>query len=204
MTLITDTSKTKIEDLAIFGGKPLFSEKLYVGKPNLGDRTQLLHRINDMLDRNWLTNRGPFVKEFEQKIADYLGVKYCISTCNGTVTLELAIRALGLAGEVIIPSFTFVATAHALQWQEITPVFCDIDPVTHTIDPNKIEAMITPRTTGIIGVHVWGQPCNIEALTTIAKKHNLKLMFDAAHAMGCSDQGQMIPNPVVIVSLNVE
>jgi len=192
MTLISDNLKTKIEDLAIFGGKPLFSEKQHVGRPNLGDRTQLLHRINDMLDRNWLTNRGPFVKEFEQKIADYLGVKHCVSTCNGTVALELAIRALELTGEVIIPSFTFIATAHALQWQEITPVFCDIDPVTHTIDPNKIEAMITPRTTGMIGVHVWGQPCNIEALTAIAQKHNLKLMFDAAHAMGCSYQGKMI------------
>ncbi|AFZ53305.1 DegT/DnrJ/EryC1/StrS family aminotransferase [Cyanobacterium aponinum] len=192
MTLISDNLKTKIEDLAIFGGKPLFSEKQHVGRPNLGDRTQFLNRINDMLDLNWLTNRGPFVKEFEQKIADYLGVKHCVSVCNATIALELAIRALELTGEVIIPSFTFIATAHALQWQEITPVFCDIDPITHTIDPDKIESMITPRTTGIIGVHVWGQPCNIEALTTIAKKHNLKLMFDAAHAMGCSYQGKMI------------
>lgn len=192
MTLINDTFKKTIDDLAIFGGNPLFAEKQHVGRPNLGDRTQFLNRINDMLDRNWLTNRGPFVKEFEQKIADYLGVKHCISVCNATIALELAIRALELTGEVIIPSFTFIATAHALQWQEITPVFCDIDPITHTIDPDKIESMITPRTTGIIGVHVWGQPCNIKALTAIAKKHNLKLMFDAAHAMGCSYQGKMI------------
>lgn len=194
MSIGIDMSKKNVDDLAIFGGEPLFIEKQHVGRPNLGDRTQLLTRINEMLDRNWLTNRGPFVKEFEQKIANYLGVKHCISTCNGTVALELASRALGLTGEVIIPSFTFVATAHALQWQEITPVFCDIDPVTHTIDPDRIEAMITPRTTGIIGVHVWGQPCNIEALTVITKKHNLKLMFDAAHAMGCSYQGKMIGN----------
>ncbi len=90
MTLISDRPKTKIEDLAIFGGKPLFTEKQHVGRPNLGDRTQLLNRINDMLDRNWLTNRGPFVKEFEQKIADYLGVKHCVSTCNGTIALELS------------------------------------------------------------------------------------------------------------------
>jgi hypothetical protein len=194
--------KSQIDDLAIFGGQPLFKEKQHVGRPNLGDpagicyaaRTQLLDRINDMLDRDWLTNRGPFVQEFERRIADYLGVKHCISVCNGTIALELAIRALGLTGEVIVPSFTFIATAHALQWQEITPVFCDIDPITHTIDPNKIESMITPRTSGIIGVHVWGQPCNVEKLTAIAQKHNLKLMFDAAHAMGCSYQGQMIGN----------
>ena len=181
-------------DLAFFGGQPLFKEKQYVGKPNLGDRTQLLNRINDMLDRDWLTNRGPFVKEFENKVADYLGVKHCVSVCNGTIALELAIKALGLTGEVIVPSFTFIATPHALQWQEITPVFCDIDPITHTIDPDKIESMITPRTSGIIGVHLWGQPCNVEKLTAIAEKHNLKLMFDAAHAFGCSYEGTKIGN----------
>ena len=188
------SSKTCPEHLAIFGGKPTFTEKLHVGRPNLGNRVHLLNRINDLLDRNWLTNRGPFVQEFEQKIADYLGVKHCISVCNGTIALELAIRALGLTGEVIVPSFTFIATAHALQWQEITPVFCDIDPVTHTLNPEKVETMITPRTTGIIGVHVWGQPCNTQKLTEIAHEHNLKLMFDAAHGFGCSHQGKMIGN----------
>jgi dTDP-4-amino-4,6-dideoxygalactose transaminase len=95
---------------------------------------------------------------------------------------------------VIIPSFTFVATAHALQWQEITPVFCDIDPITHTIDPALVERMITPRTTGIIGVHVWGNACNIEALEEIARRRNLKLLFDAAHAFSGSYNGRMIGN----------
>ena len=96
------------------------------------------------------------------------------------------------AGEVIVPSFTFIATAHALQWQEITPVFCDIDPRTHLIDPAQVERMITPRTTGIVGVHTWGQPCDVEALTQIARRRNLTLMFDAAHAFGCSYRGRMI------------
>jgi dTDP-4-amino-4,6-dideoxygalactose transaminase len=114
--------------------------------------------------------------------------------CNATVALEIAIRAIGLTGEVIVPSFTFVATAHALQWQEIIPVFCDIDPRTHNIDPRRIEEMITPRTTGIIGVHVWGRPCAVEALTEIAQKNHLKLLFDAAHAFGCTYKGQMIGN----------
>lgn len=186
--------KSKLDDLAIFGGFPAFPEKLHVGRPNIGDRQRLLERINDMLDRRWLTNDGPYVQEFEQRIASLVGVKHCIAMCNGTVALEIAVRALGLTGEVIVPSFTFIATAHALQWQEITPVFCDIDPRTHNIDPRQVERMITPRTTGIIGVHLWGRPCDMEPLTEIAQRHNLKLLFDAAHAFGCTYKGRMIGN----------
>ena len=111
---------------------------------------------------------------------------------NATVALEIAVRAAGISGEVIIPSFTFVATAHALQWQEITPVFADIAPGTHHLDPNRVEDMITPRTTAIIGVHVWGAPCAIDELTEIANRRGLHLMFDAAHAIGCSYKGRMI------------
>jgi dTDP-4-amino-4,6-dideoxygalactose transaminase len=186
--------KTAYSELAIFGNPPAFSEPLHVGRPNIGDRERLLQRINDMLDRRWLSNHGPFVQEFEAEVARRLGVKHCIAMCNGTVALEIAIRALGLTGEVIVPSFTFIATAHALQWQEITPVFCDINERTHTIDPAAVERMITPRTTGIIGVHVWGQPCETEALTRIAEKRNLQLLFDASHAFGCSSQGWSIGN----------
>lgn len=186
------TSKKRLEDLAIFGGDPTFDEKLHVGRPNIGDRKQLLERINSMLDRRWLTNLGPYVQEFERNVAERLGVKHCIAICNGTVALEIAIRAAGLKGEVIIPSFTFIATAHALQWQEITPVFCDIDPRTHNIDPIRVKEMITPRTTGVIGVHMWGRVCDVDALTEIARKHHLTLMFDAALAFGCSYRGRMI------------
>ena len=189
-----DSSKSKqtLSDLAYFGGPPLFSEMLHVGRPNIGDRQSLHRRLDEILDRRWLTNNGPVVQEFEQRLADYLGVRHCITMANATIGLEIAIRALGLTGEVIVPSFTFIATAHALQWQEITPVFCDIDPRTHTIDPAKIEQLITPRTTGIIGVHVWGRACDIEALERIAQKHQLKLLFDAAHAFGSSYRGQRI------------
>ena len=184
--------KTNIEDLAVFGGEPAFEETLHVGRPNIGDRKRLLGRIDDILDTRWLTNAGPYVRELEKAIADLLGVKHCIAMCNGTVALENAIRALCLSGEVILPSFTFVATAHALQWQEITPVFCDVDPRTHNIDPLQVERMITPRTTGIIGVHLWGRPCDVEALSEIAHRHRLGLLFDAAHAFGCSYKGSMI------------
>lgn len=186
--------KENIADLAIFGGKTEFSEPLFVGRPNIGNREKFLEYVNQILDTCWLTNAGPLVAEFELRIAELLGVKHCIAMCNGTVALEITIRATRMKGEVIVPSFTFVATAHALQWQEITPIFCDIQPGTYHIDPSSIERMITPKTTGIIGVHLWGQPCNIELLTEIAERHQLQLIFDAAHAFGSSYKGKMIGN----------
>src|SRR5690554_1185462 len=186
--------KTEISDLAIFGKPPAFNEKLHVGRPYIRNRERLMERMNAMLDARWLTNRGPFVTEFERKICEITGAKHAVAVCNATIGLEIAIRAANLQGEVIIPSFTFIATAHALQWQGITPVFCDIDPKTHNIDPNKVEALITPKTSGIIGVHVWGRPCDIKALTEICERYNLKLLFDAAHAFGCSYEGTMIGN----------
>lgn len=184
--------KQEIRDLAILGGEPEFSEALHVGRPNIGERAAFLRRINDILDRRWLTNAGPYVGELEQRIQNLLGVHHCVAMCNGTVALEIAIRALNLQGEVIVPAFTFVATAHALQWQAIRPVLCDIDPSTFTLDPARIEELITPRATGIVGVHTWGRPCDIDELTRLAKRHDLKLLFDAAHALNCSYKGKMI------------
>jgi dTDP-4-amino-4,6-dideoxygalactose transaminase len=184
--------KTKISDLAAFGGLPAFTELLHVGRPNIGDREQFLARVDEMFDQRRLSNNGPFVRELEEKLAAFLGVKQCVAMCNATVALEITARALGLQGEVIVPSFTFVASAHALQWQEITPVFCDVNPVTHNIDATKIETLITPRTTGILGVHVWGRACEVESLREIAQKHHLKLMFDAAHAFACTHGGRMV------------
>lgn len=178
--------------LAIFNRQPAFAEARHVGRPNIGNRERFLARLNDILDKRWLTNRGEYVIELEKRIAGLIGVRHCILVCNGTVGLELLIRALDLRGEVIVPAFTFVATAHALQWQEITPIFADIDPATHCLDPASVESMITPRTSGIIGVHVWGRPCAPGELAELAARHNLKLMFDAAHAFGCSHQGRMI------------
>ena len=186
------TVKAGIDELAVFGGRPLFADVLHVGRPNIGNRQKFEARVTDILDRRWLTNSGQYVKELEQRIADFVGVKHCIAMCNATVALEIAIRALGLTGEVIVPSFTFIATAHALQWQQIVPVFCDIDPATHNLDPQRVAELITPRTTGIIGVHVWGRACNTEALGEIARRNNLRLLFDAAHAFACSYKGRMI------------
>lgn len=182
------------QDLAINGAIPAFEEQLHVGRPNIGERDVFLKYAEEMFDRRWLTNNGPLVQKFEQQVADYHNVKHCVAMCNGTVALEIAIRALELKGEVIIPSYTFVATAHALNWQEITPIFADINPDTHTLDPEAVRKMITPKTTGIIAVHLWGRGAAHEELQEIADEFGLKLMYDAAHAFGCSKGGKMIGN----------
>ena len=184
--------KRRLEDLAVFGGSPAFAEALHVGRPNIADRARLLARINEVLDRRWLTNNGPLVHEFEARVAEREGVRHCIAMCNGTVGLEIAVRAAGLSGEVIVPSLTFVATAHALEWQQITPVFCDVDPKTYTLDPRQVEARITPKTTGIIGVHLWGRPCDVEALARVAAEHRLRLLYDAAHVFDTTCLGRAI------------
>src|SRR5690242_4135606 len=179
-------------DLAIRGAPPAFDEPLHVGRPNIVNRDAFLLSVSEILDRHWLTNNGPVVQEFERRVAEYLGVKHCVAMCNGTIALEIAIRALGLDGEVIVPSWTFVATAHSLYWQGITPVFADIDPATHNLDPDAVRRMITPRTSGIIGVHLWGRAAPVEGLQAIADQHGLKLMFDAAHAFGSTHGGTSI------------
>ena len=184
--------KRAVDDLALFGGPASFHSPMHVGRPNIGDRAALHARLDAMLDRRWLTNNGPLVEEFEARIARAIGVRHCVAMCNATVALEIASASARHAGEVIVPSFTFVATAHALQWQGIQPVFCDIDPRTHNIDAESAESLITARTTGIIGVHTWGRPCDVSALTALASRHGLRLLFDAAHAFGCSAGDRMI------------
>ena len=181
-----------IADLAVNGAKPAFAAPLHVGRPNIGDRETFLRLAGEIFDRRWLTNDGPLVQELERRVAQELGVKHCIAMCNGSIALEIAIRAVGLEGEVIVPSYTFIATAHALWWQGITPVFADIDPATHSLDPEAVRRMITPRTTGIIGVHLWGKACAVDALQQVADEHGLHLIFDAAHAFMCSHGNRMI------------
>ena len=182
----------RTDGLAICGSQPAFKQPLHVGRPNIGDRGRFLSLINEMLDRRWLTNDGPLVKEFESRVAQFVGVEHCVAMCNATVALEIAIRALELRGEVIVPAYTFIATAHALQWQEITPVFADMDPRTHNLNPRCIERLITPRTSGIIGVHLWGRACETEAIENIARRRGLKVMYDAAHAFGCTRRGRAV------------
>ncbi|HWC25528.1 MAG TPA: DegT/DnrJ/EryC1/StrS family aminotransferase [Solirubrobacteraceae bacterium] len=179
-------------EFAILGSPPAFAEQLHVGRPNIGDRRRLMERLDGVLDRRWLTNDGPLVEEFEDAVAAIVGVRHCVATCNGTAALEIAVRAAGLRGEAVVSAFTFVATAHALQWQGITPVFCDVDPRTHNLDPSRVEDMITPRTSGIVGVHLWGRPCAVDELSALAERRGVALLFDAAHAFGCSHRGRML------------
>ena len=128
--------------------RPLLRKPCTVGRPNIPNRERLFERLTAILDRRILTNNGPCVQEFEEKLAEMLGVRHCVAVCNATIALQLAVRALRLSGEVILPSFTFVATVHALAWEGATPVFCDVDRDTHTIDPRQVESLITERTVG--------------------------------------------------------
>lgn len=192
IVLSTRKSITTSADLAINGAPPAFPAPLHVGLPNIGDREAFVRLAHEMFDRRWLSNNGPLVEEFERKLAYTLGVRHCIAVCNGTIGLEIAISALGLTGEVIVPSYSFVATAHAVQWRGITPVFADIDPSTHNLDPQSVRSLITPRTTGIIGVHLWGRAAPVVELTNIAEEYGLNILFDAAHAFGCSLGGRAI------------
>ena len=170
----------------------IFPAPLHVGRPNLGSRREFDRLVDGIFERHWLTNAGPLVVELERRIADFLDVGHCVAVANGTIALEIAHRALGLTGEVIVPSYTFVATAHALDWQGVTPVFADIDPLTHNLDPESARTLITPRTSGIIGVHLWGRPAPVHELQALADEHDLELLFDAAHAFGNSHNGRMI------------
>ncbi len=157
---------------------------IHVGRPNVGDVEALIERVRGICERRWLSNDGPLVQEFERRVADIAGVKHCIAMCNATVALEIAVRAADISGEVIVPAYTFVATAHSLEWQKIRPIFCDIEAHTHNIDASKVEALITPQTRAIVGVHLWGRACDVDSLSDIAKRHGLHLMFDASHAFG--------------------
>lgn len=149
--------------------------------PSLDDFTEELKKI---WDSKWITNNGNYHQRFEAALAEYLGVPYVSLFTNGTLPLITALQALRITGEVITTPYSFVATTHALWWNGIKPVFVDIDPATGNLDPNKIEAAITPRTTAILPVHVYGKPCDVDAIQTIADTYGLKIIYDAAHAFG--------------------
>ncbi len=170
----------------------LFDEPIHVGRPNVGNRADFDALVDRIFESRWLSNSGPLVVELEDRIEDFLGVRNCIAMCNGTVALEIAMRALGLTGEVIVPSYTFIATAHALHWQGLTPVFADIAKETHNLDPDSVRQAITPATSGIVGVHLWGRAAPVDELQQIASEHGLRLMFDASHAFGNRHDGRMI------------
>ena len=175
--------------LAVCGGQPLFADPKYVGTPTIPDRTVLHARLDRMLDARRLSNDGPFVQEFEDRLRRLNDGVEVVSVCNATVGMQLLLKALDVAGEVLLPSFTFIATAHACLWEGLEPVFVDVDRKTHTLDPAAVEAGLSDRTAAIVGVHLWGRMCAVRELDAIARDRGIPLIFDAAHAVGCTYNG---------------
>lgn len=178
----------------ILGGEPMFTNPLGIVRPLFPELTAVAEQVSEILRTGQLTNLWKNVPALESELCQHLQVPHCVAVANGTLGLVLALVGLKLTGEVITPSFTFSATAHALWWAGLEPVFADINPDTFTLDPQAVEAAITPRTSAILAVHVYGHPCDIEGLQAVARRHGLALLFDAAHAFGASYRGQKIGN----------
>lgn len=155
-----------------------------VTKPYLPSVNEYDEYLNSIWERQWLTNNGPLVNELELKLKKYLGIDYLLYVTNGTIALQIAIKALGLKGEIITTPFSYVATTSSIVWESCEPVYVDIEEDTFNIDPTKIEAAITSKTSAILATHVFGNPCNIEAIQNIADKYGLKVIYDAAHCFG--------------------
>ena len=165
-----------------------------VTQPCLPPLEEFLPYLEEIWENKWLTNNGPLHQRLEQELADYLGAKYISLFSNGTLALISALQALNITGEVITTPFSFVATTHSLWWNKITPVFADIEPDYLNLDPRKVEAAITERTTAIMPVHVYGNPCDVDEFQRIADKYNLKIIYDAAHAFGVKKDDVSILN----------
>ncbi|MCQ2378321.1 MAG: DegT/DnrJ/EryC1/StrS family aminotransferase [Victivallaceae bacterium] len=169
-------------------------KKIFVTQPSLPALEDFIPYLQKIWDSKWLTNNGEFHREFERRLAEYLGVKYVSLFTNGMIALQVGLQALRITGEVITTPFTFVATTHAIHWNNCKPVFCDIEPETFTMDPDKVEALITPQTTALMPVHVYGNPCDHEKLQKIADTYGLKLFYDAAHVFGVRKDGVSVCN----------
>lgn len=167
---------------------------VYVTQPSMPPQEEFNEYLKKIWDTKVLTNHGPYHQQFENELANYLGVRYLSVFVNGTMALITALQALRITGEVITTPFSFVATTHALWWNNIKPVFVDVEPDHFTLDPAKIEAAITPNTTAIVPVHVYGNPCNVEAIQKIADTYGLKVIYDAAHTFGVKVNGNSVLN----------
>jgi dTDP-4-amino-4,6-dideoxygalactose transaminase len=170
------------------------NEPVYVTQPDLPPLEEFMEYLKQIWNNKILTNNGPFHKQFEQALAEYLGVRYLSVFSNGTLALITALQALRITGEVITSPFSFVATTHSLWWNNIKPVFADIDPQYFNLDPDKVEAAITTQTTSIMPVHVYGNPCRVSAIQRIADTYGLKVIYDAAHAFGVKINNNTVLN----------
>jgi len=169
-----------------------FDKPIYVTRPFLPPLEEFTEGLKEIWGSHLLTNRGPILRRYEQRLSEFFDTPNVCLFNNGTLALQIALQAMGISGEVITTPFTFVATTHALYWNKIRPVFVDIEPDYYTLDPEAVEAAITPWTTAILAVHVYGHPCKLDALAEIARRHNLRLIYDAAHAFGVTVDGKSI------------
>ncbi len=169
-----------------------FEKPIYVTRPFLPPLDEFHRGLEEIWENRWLTNDGPILKRFTQELCNLLETDNLCLFNNGTLALQIALQGMGISGEVITTPYTFVATTHALFWNKIRPIFVDIEPDYYTLDPEKVEAAITPWTTAILAVHVYGHPCKLDALADIARRHNLRLIYDAAHAFGMTVGGKSI------------
>ena len=167
---------------------------IYITKPFLPPKEDYLHYLDKIWESGWLTNNGPLVNELEQRLKDRLELPHLLYMTNGTITIQIAIKALELKGEIITTPFSYVATTSSIVWENATPVFVDIDKDSLNIDHRKIEAAITENTVGILATHVYGNPCEVSHIEAIAKKHKLKVIYDAAHCFGTSHKGTSLLN----------
>jgi dTDP-4-amino-4,6-dideoxy-D-glucose transaminase len=172
--------------------KPQATDPLFVTRPFMPPLQEFLPYLEQIWDSRWLTNAGPFHQELEQRLAEYLGVKHLALFANATIALVTALQALRVTGEVITTPFSFVATAHSLLWNNLEPVFVDIRADDYNLDPEAIEAAITPRTTAIMPVHCYGNACDVERIQEVADRYGLKVIYDAAHAFGIRRQGRSL------------
>ena len=163
-----------------------------VTRPQMPPLDEFIPYLRKIWDNQWLTNNGPYHQQLEAELASFLGVKHVSLFANGTIALVTALQALGIKGEVITTPYSFVATTHALSWNNLKPVFANIDPTTFNLDPDKAEAAITSRTSAILPVHCYGRPCDVERFEKIGKKYKIKIIYDAAHAFGVSHKGKSL------------
>ena len=163
-----------------------------VTKPFLPPIVEYESGLKEIWRRGWLTNNGPMVNELELQLKEYLGLDHLLYLSNGTIAIQLAIKALGLKGEILTTPFSYVATTSSIVWEGCKPVFVDIDPETLNINPQLLEASITPQTVGVLATHVYGNPCDLDSIEAIAKKHNLRVIYDAAHCFGSTYKGKSV------------
>jgi dTDP-4-amino-4,6-dideoxygalactose transaminase len=184
--------KSGIKDLAIHGGTPLFDEPVHVGQVNFPDWDKLETAFRGIFSRRFYANHGPLERELDERLASYLGVRHAISITNGTLALMILARAMELKGKVVVPAFTFPGTVQALSWAGLVPQFCDVDLKTHNISTATVESQLGPETAAILGVHLWGRACDVDGLRGLAEERGLILLYDAAHAFGCTAGGRYI------------